>query len=246
MVLGPKQIAMEMLNFFSNLFSSTRTCQPEMALETVHCLVIEDMNKDLLVEFIENEVKVALNQMAPLKALGLDGMSPLFYQHYWNLVGKDTTTSILSFLNSATLPKHLNHTFITLTPKVKNPELVYEFHPISLCNVLYKIFSKVLTNRLKKILPYIITEHQSAFTKDHLISNNILIAFESLHSMHNHKSTKEGYMAIKLDMNKAYDRVEWSFLEFIMEKLGFNGRWITLMMLCVSSVSYYILINGAP
>ena len=64
--------------------------------------------------------------------------------------------------------------------------------------------------------------------------------------MHNHKSTKEGYMAIKLDMNKAYDRVEWSFLEFIMEKLGFNGRWITLMMLCVSSVSYYILINGAP
>ena len=97
-----------------------------------------------------------------------------------------------------------------------------------------------------KTLPHINTKHQSAFTKDHLISNNIITAFESLHSMHNHKSTKEGYMAIKLDMSKAYDRVEWSFLECMMKKLGFNERWITLMMLCVSSVSYSILINGAP
>ena len=78
--------------------------------------------------------------MAPLKALGPDGMPPLFYQHYWELVGKDITNSVLSFLNSATLPKHLNHTFITLIPKVKNPELVSQFRPISLCNVLYKIF----------------------------------------------------------------------------------------------------------
>ena len=146
-------------------------------------------------------------------------------------MGKDITTSVLSFLNSATLPEHLNHTFITLIPKVKNPELVYQFRPISLCNVLYKIFSKVLANRLKKILPHIITEHQSAFTKDRLISNNILIAFESLHNMQNHKSTKEGYMAITLDMSKAYDRVVWPFLECAMKKLGFNERWITFMML---------------
>ena len=114
----------------------------------------------------------------------------LFYEHYLELVGKDITTSVLSFLNLATLPNHLNHTFITLIPKVKNLELVLEFHPISLCNVLYKIFSKVLANRLKKILPHIIIEHQSTFTKDRLISDNILIAFESLHSMHTHKSNK--------------------------------------------------------
>ena len=124
--------------------------------------------------------------------------------------------------------------------------LVSEFCPIILSNVLYKIFSKVLANRLNKTLPHINTKHQSAFTKDHLISNNIITAFESLHSMHNHKSTKEGYMAIKLDMSKAYDRVEWSFLECMMKKFSFNERWITLMMLCVSSVSYSILINGAP
>ena len=161
-------------------------------------------------------------------------------------MGKDITTSVLSFLNSATLLEHLNHTFIKLIPKVKNPELVSQFRPISLCNVLYKIFSKVLANILKKILPHIITEHQSAFTKDRLISDNILIAFESLHNMQNYKSTKECYMAIKLDMSKAYDRVVLPFLECAMKKLGFNERWITFMMLCVSNVSYSILINGAP
>ena len=111
---------------------------------------------------------------------------------------------------------------------------------------MYKIFSKVLANKLKKILPQIITKHQSAFTKDRLISDNILVAFKSLHCMKNHKSVKRGYMAHKLDMSKAYDRVEWPFLKCVMRKMGFDERWITLVMLCVSTVSYSILINGAP
>ena len=143
-------------------------------------------------------------------------------------------------------PCHLNHTFISLIPKVKNPELVSEFRPISLSNVLYKIFSKVLANRLKKFLPTLITEHQSAFTKSCLISDNVLVAFESLHSMQNHKSKKDGYMAVKLDMSKAYDRVEWSFLEAIMRRMGFTERWIQLMMVGVKTVSYFVLVNGEP
>lgn len=163
--LNPRQIIREMLDFFSNLFSSTNTCQPKLALEKRQSIVTKDMNRQLLAEFMESEVKVALKQMAPLKSLGPDGMPPLLYQHCWDLVGKDITTSILSFLNLATLPEHLNHTFITLIPNIKNLALVLEFCPINLCNVLYKIFSKVLANKLKKILPHIITKHQSAFTK---------------------------------------------------------------------------------
>ena len=154
--------------------------------------------------------------MAPLKAPGLDGMPPIFFQHFWPLVGDEVTTTVLQFLNTATFPCHLNHTFISLIPKVKNPKLFSEFRPINLCNILYKIFSKVLANRMKKVLPTLITEHQSAFTKSRLISDNVLVAFESLHSMQNHKSKKDGYMAVKLDMSKAYDRVEWSFLEAVM------------------------------
>ena len=114
---------------------------------------------------MEWEVQTELKQMAPLKAPGLDGMPPIYYQNYWNLVGEDVTNTILSYLNSATLPHPLNHTFITLIPKIKNLTSVSDYRPISLCNVLYKIFSKVLTNRLKKNLPSIILEHQSAFTK---------------------------------------------------------------------------------
>ena len=165
-------------------------------MDTIQSLVTKDMNRSLSEKFTEDEVKVVLNQMAPLKSPGPDGMPPLFFQHYWDLVGKDITTYVLSFLNSASLPENLNHTFITLIPKVKNPKLVFDFRPISLCNVLYKIFSKVLANRLKKILPHIITEHQSAFTKDWLILDNILVAFKWLHCLQNHKSFKGGFMAL--------------------------------------------------
>ena len=141
------------------------------------------MNAKLVADFETSEVHDAIKQMAPLKAPCPNGMPPIFYQSYWDLLGGDVTSSVLHFLNFASLPANLNHTFITLIPKVKNPELVSEFRPISLCNVLYKIFSKVLANRLKKILPNIITENQSVFTKSRLISDNILVAFESLHSM---------------------------------------------------------------
>ena len=122
------------------------------------------------------------------------------------------TSTILAWLNSGKLPYPINHTFVTLIPKVKNPVLVPQYRPISLCNVLYKIFFKVLTNRLKKFMPELITEHQFAFAKNRLISDNVLIAFKTLHCMKNHNSGKTGFMALKLDMSKAYDRVEWNYL----------------------------------
>ena len=191
------------------------------------------------------EVQKAIKEMASLKALGSNGMRPLFYQHYWDTIGNDVTQFILHFLNSTCLPENLNHTFITLIPKKNSPEYASDFRPISLCNVLYKIFSKVLANRIKKILPKIISEHQSSFTKSRLIFDNILVAFESLHNMQKHVG-KEYYMAIKLDMSKAYDRVEWSYLELVMRRVGFTERWITLLMLCVKTISYSILVNGEP
>ena len=95
-----------------------------------------------------------------------------------------------------------------MIPKVANPKTVAQFRPISLCNVIYKLLSKVLVNRLKPILNSIILEAQSAFIVDRVITDNILIAFETLHHMKTQCSGKIGFMALKLDMNKAYDRVE--------------------------------------
>ena len=87
-----------------------------------------------------------------------------------------------------------------------------------------QIFSKVLANRLKKFLPNLISEHQSAFAKDRLITDNILVAFETLHCMKNQTSGKTGFMVLKLDMSKAYDKVEWTYLENLMLKTGFCAK----------------------
>ena len=212
---------------------------------SIEKIISSDLNNQLEQEFTAWEVQKAIKEMAPLKAPSPDEMPPLFYQHYWSTIGNDVTQSVLHFLNSACLPENLNHTIITLIPKKNSPEYASDFRPINLCNVLYKIFSKVLANRIKKILPKIISEHQSAFTKSRLIFDNILVAFESLHSMQKHVG-KEDYMAIKLDMSKAYDMVEWSYLESVMRRVGFTKRWITLLMLCVKTVSYSILVNGEP
>lgn len=102
----------------------------------------------------------------------------------------------------------LNTTFIALIPKITPASKVTDFRPINLCNVLYKLMAKVLANRLKQFLPVIISCHQSAFIQGCLISDNVLVAFEALHTMQACLKGKKGYMAIKLDMNKAYDRVE--------------------------------------
>ena len=131
-------------------------------------------------------------------------------------------------------------------PKVKSPNQVSQFQPIALCNILCKLFSKVLANRLKVLLPDIISESQSAFQSNKAILDNILVAYETLHHMKTKNSGKIGSMTLKLDMSKAYDRVEWIFLLKLMLKMGFDSKWIKLILECISTVSYSILVNGEP
>ena len=208
--------------FYEELFTSSNPHGLDRILDGVHEVVTEEMRVDLAKPYTAEEVDCAIKEMAPLKAPGPDGMPHLFYQTYWTEVGMDVSQGVLSSLNSGSLLKSVNHTFITLIPKVKNPERVTEFRPISLCNVIYKIVSKVIANRLKPILNSIISETQSAFVADRLITDNILIAFETLHHMKNSCTGKNGFMALKLDMSKAYDRVEWIFWKSILLKMGFQ------------------------
>ena len=120
------------------------------------------------------------------------------------------------------------------------------YRPISLCNVAYKIASKVVANKMKLVLREIIGENQSAFVVEHLIIDNVLVAHEMMSHINKKKKGKCGEMAIKLDMSKAYDWVEWECLKQVMKKLGFHEKWISTVMRCVSSMKYTVRINGQP
>ena len=148
-------------------------------------------------------------------------------------------------LNSTGDVSAWNKTLITLIPKVRVPKRVQEFRPISLCNVLYRIVSRSITNHFRLVLDDVIGDPQSAFVLGRLITDNVLLGFEAMHWIRQHRGGRTGYAALKLDMSKVYDRVERSFLRGMMIKLGFAGQWVELIMRCISSVSYSFLINGA-
>ncbi|KAM6550661.1 hypothetical protein CsatB_000469 [Cannabis sativa] len=151
---------------------------------------------------------------------------------------------VRSFFASGSFPPSLNETNIVLIPKKKNAEIMNDIRPISLCNVLYKIISKVLANRLKLVLPDVISETQSAFLPGRLISDNIMVSFEIMHYLKRKRLGKDGYMALKLDMSKAYDRVEWPFIESVLLRMGFDRRVVSLIMFCVSTVRYKVTHGG--
>lgn len=122
--------------------------------------------------------------------------------------------------------------------------MIFDLLAYVICGI--NSFSKVLVNRLKSVLTKLISWSQSAFIPGRLIIDNIMVAYELLHTMHSRKKGREGCMAIKLDMSKPYDRVEWEFLEAMLVTLGFGAHWVKLLMTCVKSVSYAVMVNGVP
>ena len=127
------------------------------------------------------------------------------------MLGDDLTEEVLQAVNTGTIPNGWNDTTIVMIPQIGFPEKVTQFRPISLCNVVYKVISKMIAARLKLILPDVISTTQSSFLPGRMITDNILVAYECFHTIKNKRGGREGLCAIKLDMHKAYDRVEWFF-----------------------------------
>lgn len=190
------------------------------------------------------EIKRAAFSIKGDSTPGADGMSGYFYQASWNIIGPQVVSEVQRFFQTGHLPLDWNFTQICLIPKITNPSKMTDLRSISLCSVIYKIVSKVLCHRLKRFLPEIVSDTQGAFVSGRLISDNILLAHEMVHALCTNPGCDEDFLAIKTDMSKAYDRVEWNFLEELLIILGFDIKWVQWVMTCVRSVSYSVIVNG--
>lgn len=230
--------------YFGNLFKCGTPTGFDVAMAGLSSCVTEDMNRVLDAAPTGEEVRFSLFQMHPNKAPGPDGMHALFFQKFWHVIGQDVITFVQNWWEGNIDLAEINKTCIVLIPKCAEPKCMGDFHPISLCNVFYKVVSKVMANKLKQFLGSIISLQQSAFVPRRLITDNALVAFEVFHAMKKRTEGTEGSIALKLDMSKAYDRVEWSFLLQVMGRMGFSIAWRKRIMDLLESTSFTFKING--
>lgn len=245
-VFGNKDVATEVLRYYSEIFTSTQPDHIYESLRNLPHVVSEECNAYLTREVTAAEVRASVFSIGPSRAPGLDGSTASFYQTYWDIVGPAVTEEVQHFFTTGEFSTDLNHTNLVLIPKITNPITMKDLRPIALCNVMYKIISKILSLRLKTVLNDVISEHQSGFIPGRHITDNVFLANEVFHSLKTRKRVSEDYMAVKTDVSKAYDRIEWKFLEEVLRKKGFCEHWIMLIMKCVTSTSYSVMINGSP
>ncbi|GKD84506.1 putative RNA-directed DNA polymerase, eukaryota, reverse transcriptase zinc-binding domain protein [Tanacetum coccineum] len=206
--------------------------------------VLDNSKADCMVRDVtDDEIKSVMFSMGDDRAPGHDGFTAAFFKKAWDVVGGDITCAIRDFFfSNGKLLKELNHTIISLIPKVTTPARINDYRPISCCNVLYKCISKIIANRVKEGLGDIFSINQSAFVPGHRISNNILLTQELMRNYHRRRGPLR--CAFKVDIQKAYDTVDWNFLETILVGFGFHPKMVQWIMVCVSGASYSISVNG--
>lgn len=206
-------------------------------------LISEDDNKLLLQHFSMEEVKKAVFTLGADKSPGPDGFPAFFFQKIWEVVKDDILAMVEESREKRHMSKDLNSTFIALIPKKPKVGSFDDTRPISLCNIAYKIIAKVMANRLKKLLPKIISKEQSGFTLNRSIVDGIIIAHEAIHSI---RIAKVERMLVKIDIKKAYDLVNREFVVQVLKQFGFHHHWIDWVYSCISSPRCLILVNGSP
>jgi hypothetical protein len=200
----------EMANeYFKSMYSKEELVVPELIAELIEEKVDIEMNENLIRDFTDREISDALFQIGPLKAPGADGFPARFFQRNWGTIKEEVIRAVKKFFADGEMPPEVNETIIVLIPKNNEPISLKDFRPISLCNVVYKIVAKCIANRLRPLLDGIISENQSAYIPGRLITDNALIAFECFHNIQSNKKKDSNFCAYKLDLTKAYERVDW-------------------------------------
>jgi hypothetical protein len=192
---------------FAYLFTSSHPCFLDELFNLFDNSITLEENSFICFIPSEQEIHDTVFSIGSTKAPRPDGFTRLFYHKYWSLVKPVVLSCVWNFFNKHHLLRELNHTFIVLVPKQVGPSMVHHFRPISLCNLIYKIISKILANQLKGLLHHFISPYQSAFVHSRTIQDNSILAHELLHTL-KVKRGCGGLMVVKIDMEKAFDRVE--------------------------------------
>ena len=223
--------------FYIDLCSTEKT-------ENLRASLQEDPNQiNLVTPPSDHEIKNAMFSMKPLKAPGPNGFHPIFFQREWHIVGEEICTNIIEWFRKGSIPDELGQALICLIPKQDNPENVKQLRPISLCNTVYKLVTKILVTRMKPYMPKWVSENQNGFIQGRGIDINLTVASEVLHSMYKKKG-KLGWFALKVDLEKAYDRIEWDFVRTCLANHNLNSQSINFIMNCINKAKSTVLVNG--
>lgn len=191
----------------------------------------------------DSEIYDAVFQMGALKASGPDDFPPGFFQQYWHIVGNTIIRAVRDMFDTSRLSGRLNASLICLIPKGKAPDRLSQFRPISLCNVLVKVVSKILANRLKPLMAKLTGLFQASFIPGRSLVDNVIVAQELIHSLQK-KTNRKGGFVLKVNLEKAYDRVHWPFLQEVLKGTDFKHKFVSLIFDCVTSTSLSVCWNG--
>ncbi|XP_057418950.1 uncharacterized protein LOC130713176 [Lotus japonicus] len=233
----------EATRFFKELFCASTNVTP-LDTSSVLCPLLGQIHVSrLMAEVTKEEVWEAVSTMGPYKSPGPDGFQAVLFKTYWHILGDDVWKLVRDAFVSGSFDPLVSETLIALIPKVDVPKTFKELRPISLCNVLYKIITKVLVLRLRPCLQEIVGPLQSSFILGRGTTDNAIILQEVVHFMRT-KTKRSKNVIFKLDLEKAYDRVDWGFLEETLKEFGFPPMTVALIMFCVSSTSLSLIWNG--
>ncbi|XP_077234220.1 uncharacterized protein LOC143876406 [Tasmannia lanceolata] len=236
-----ERIIAETIAFYRSLYSDDGLVRP-IPQDICFSNLSLEASAGLEIPFSEEEIRIALFSLAQDKAPGPDGFCLAFFQTCWDTVKSDLIRFFLEFFEGAILDKGTGATFLVLIPKIDGASKVSDFRPISLVGSLYKVLAKVLADRIKVVLPSIISVNQSAFLGKRQILDCSLTANEAIDY---YRRSGEGGILCKLDMEKAYDRVDWAALDYLMGRMGFGERWRGWIRNCLSSAWFSVLLNGS-
>ena len=241
----PMEIKNHMLEYFENLFSSSNNItNTNLVQSVIPSLITQDDNDILSAIPSWEEIKKAVFSLDPSSAPGPDGFNGLFYQTCWSIIQADICKAITQFFVQSWILPCLNSNFLTLIPKSPNADTIKQFRPIALANFIFKIIPKILSERIALIVPKIISPHQNGFIRGRSIHHCIGLTSECFNLLDTKR--KGGNVAIKIDIAKAFDTLDWNFLLKVLHAFGFNQTFIGWVHTILQSAKLSILINGTP